>query len=300
MLQCIGVCKSFPKTNFGLTHVSFRLNKGIHLLIGPNGAGKSTLLRLIAGIMPPDAGYVFFQEQDVYEDLCRYKFRLGYLPQTFGFYEHMTGMEFLRYMAGLKGAFSRLGQEQAEYVIQLLDIRQQCKEKIAVWSEGLKQRLGLAQALLNDPDILLLDEPFCGLDNEETEKIGQLLEQLAKERLVLISSHIMNGLAVNQLLFLMEGRLYFAGHPAAFVDEAEGRVWMADISKKDWLTLQQTYPVGDVVFMENRCRFKIVSEVQPDIPGIEAVMPSLEDAYLWWVRRGSQLKTEEERKKICR
>lgn len=298
MLQCVGICKNYPKTSFSLTQLSFRLNKGMHLLIGPNGAGKSTLLRLIAGIMPPDEGYVFFQDKDVYENLCRYKFRLGYLPQSFGFYEHMTGMEFLCYLAGLKGAFSRLGREQADYVAQLLNIRQQCKEKIAVWSEGMRQRLGLAQALLNDPDILLLDEPFCGLDNEETEKIGQLLKQLAKERLVLISSHIMNGLEVNRLLFLMEGRLQFSGFPADFVAEAKEKVWTAAVSKKDWPMIQDRYPMGEAAFVGNRCQFRIISEVRPDIPGIEAAVPSLEDAYLLWVRRFSRLKTEEGRK-VC-
>jgi ABC-2 type transport system ATP-binding protein len=285
MLQLIEVTKRFHGTDFVLQKVSFNLNKGLHMLVGPNGAGKSTLLRIIAAIIRPDAGAVLFNGREVYSDLPGYKFDLGYLPQSLGFYDHMTGREFLRYMAGLKGIVHRRGLERADYVTDLLGIQPYCARKISTWSVGQKQRLGLAQALLADPAILVLDEPFCGLAPEEADEVGRLLVRLSQEKLVLISSHIMGGMSMTSLLLLVDGRLQFAGTPAAFLDEAQGQVWSVETAKEKWLKIQYKYSSSIVIFDDNRCRCKIISEYKPDIPGTKAITPGLEDAYIFWMQR---------------
>lgn len=285
MLQLTAISKHFAGSDFVLNSVSVCLSKGLNVLVGPNGAGKSTLLRMIAAIMKPDGGSFLCDGYDVLQDVRRYKMGLGYLPQIFGCYEHMTGMEFLRYMAGLKGLFNHQGRERAEYVAELLDIGAQCSSNVAAWSNGLRQRLGIAQALLNNPKILVLDEPFCGLDAAEMEKAGELLRQLSQDRVVLISTHILTGLDMDQLLLIIQGTLQFSGLPTVFIDEAQGQVWAGETSKSNGLVLQQRYPGSAAVFDGERCQYRILSSTRPLISGAESVEPSLEDAYLFWVRR---------------
>ncbi|MBU2699554.1 ABC-type multidrug transport system ATPase subunit [Sporomusaceae bacterium BoRhaA] len=285
MLQLTAISKRFAGTDFILNPVSVCLGKGLNVLVGPNGAGKSTLLRMIAAIMKPDEGSFLCDGCDVFADVRRYKMGLGYLPQNFGCYEHMTGMEFLRYMAGLKGLFHEQGRERPEYVAELLEIGAQCSIKVAAWSNGLRQRLGIAQALLNNPKILVLDEPFCGLDAAEMEKAGELLSQLSQERVVLISTHILTGLAMDQLLLIIQGTLQFAGLPTVFIDEAQGKVWAGETSKSEGMVLQQRYPGSEAVFDGEHCRYRILSSTRPLISGAKSVEPSLEDAYLFWVQR---------------
>jgi ABC-2 type transport system ATP-binding protein len=284
MLRLIEVSKQFRGTDFLLHKLSFNLGKGMHMLIGPNGAGKSTLLRIIATVIRPDTGDISFNGWDVYSDLPRYKFGLGYLPQVSGFYDHMTGKEFLRYIAGLKGIDHRRVQERTDYVTELLRIQQHCTRKISTWSVGQRQRLGLAQALLGDPDILVLDEPFGGLDLEEAEAVGQLLVRLSQDKVVLISSHIMEGLAVNGLLFLVDGHLQFTGSLTTFLDKAQGQVWSVETSKEQWFKLQHEYLTSTAIFKDGRCRCKIICEYKPDIPGAKAIAPGLEDAYIFWLQ----------------
>lgn len=289
MLQINHITKSFTGSDFVLQDVSVNFGTGLTMLIGPNGAGKSTLLRIVAGIMEPDSGCLLFNNRDVYSGLRNYKCKLGYLPQSFGFYEHMTGMEFLRYMTNLKGLHPRVGQKRAEYVADLLGIQQQCSKKIAAWSLGLRQRLGLAQALLNDPDLLVLDEPFCGLDSEEFSQTAKLLSQLSRDKVVIISSHIMAGLDLNKLLLIMNGKLQFSGLPTVFIDEAQGQIWAVEVAKSDWFRLQHHYHASAVIFKGEQCSCKIVSRAKPDLPGAKAIFPVLEDAYFFWLQRVKQI-----------
>ncbi len=284
MLQLQEVSKRFRGTDLVLDRVTFDLDKGLYMLIGPNGAGKSTLLRVIAAIMRPDTGDIVFNDRNVYSDLPGYKFGLGYLPQNLGFYDHMTGREFLRYIAGLKGITHHWGQERAHYVTELLGIQQQCLKKISTWSVGQKQRLGLAQALLNDPGVLVLDEPFCGLDPEETAQVRQLLVRISRDRLILISSHIMERMSMAGLLLLVEGKLRFVGRPGQFLNKAQGQVWSAETAKSEWFKEHDHYLTSTVILEGDRCRWKIISEKRPAIPGATAIAPDLEDAYTFWLQ----------------
>ncbi|SMD15827.1 ATP-binding cassette domain-containing protein [Sporomusa malonica] len=285
MLELIDVSKRFNRTNFMLDKISVYLGKGLHVLAGPNGAGKSTLLRIIAGVQRPDSGSLSFGGQDIYIDLFRYKIRQGYLPQTISFYDNMTGKEFLCYLAGLKGVVPRAGGQRAEYVADLLGISSQCSVKITNWSTGLKQRLGLAQTLLNDPDILVLDEPFCGLDQEEQDHIAALLFRLSRDKVILLSSHIFAGLPMSKLLLLVDGKLQFAGLPTVFKDEARGQVWVFETEKREWLSLQNSYQVSAATCIGDRCQCRVICKNKPPIPGVKEVVPTMEDAYCWWMQR---------------
>lgn len=288
MLRLVEITKRFRKADFTLDKISFCLDKGIHMLVGPNGSGKSTLLRMIATILRPDTGEILYNGRDLYGDLPGYKLELGYLPQNLGFYGHMTGIQFLCYIAGLKGISHRLGRERADFVIELLGIQNHCDKKIFTWSVGQRQRLGLAQALINDPAILILDEPFCGLDLEETDNVKQLLARLSRKKLVFFSSHIIEDWAIDGLVLLVNGKLQFAGLPASFVNEARGQVWSVETAKNEWLKVQHKYSASTVIFEEGCCRCKIINDCRPGIPGAKAIAPGLEDAYIFWLKRNKQ------------
>lgn len=280
MLQLCDISNSYKKSNFHLTKVSFNVSNGLHLLVGPNGAGKSTLMRTIASVTPPDSGRISFDYLDVYRHVLEFRFKMGYLPQTFGFYEHMNGVEFLEYMAKLKGVAPGQMRNQIDQVCFKLELQHHCTKKIIHWSTGLRQRLGIAQALINNPSLLLLDEPFCGLDPEETGEIEALLNELSKETIILVSSHILKALKISTLLLLINGQLKFTGTPAQFLKEAEGWVWTVETTKSDWLQFKEQYQTREVIFDNHRCFVKIISKTKPEIPGVQSVIPQLEDAYL--------------------
>jgi ABC-2 type transport system ATP-binding protein len=284
MLQLTGITKQFREARFTLQPITLQLDKGLHLLIGPNGAGKSTLLKIIATVMPPDAGSISFNQRKVASDLYNYRLNLGYLPQAFGFYNRMTGREFLAYMAGLKGINSRSRQERIAEVTELLGLESYCSGKIATWSIGQRQRLGLAQALLNDPAFLILDEPFSGLAPQETEQTAQLLTGLSRDKVILISTHLLAGLPMTGLMLLVNGYLEYTGRPRAFLDAARGKIWSVEIAKEEWLNLKTQYPTSTVIFAGDYCRCKLISDRQPDLPGVRAATPQLEDAYSYWLR----------------
>lgn len=288
MLEICQVNKNFPQAAFILQNITCTLNTGLTVIAGPNGAGKSTFLRIAAGIMEPDAGTVLYRGQDIQANPVWYKYRLGYLPQNFAFYSHMTGMNYLLYFANLKGIFGKLAKKQVSYVADLLGISKHCDKRISTWSSGLRQRLGIAQALLNDPEILILDEPLCSLAFEENINIINLLYQLAQKRIVLLSSHLIDDLPISRLLLLINGTLRFNGLPSTFIDQAYGQVWAASADKSCWQDIQNAYPNSTATLAEKSCLFRIISDTEPNLPGIQPVVPSLEEAYLIWLQHSKR------------
>lgn len=288
LLEAEGVNKQFTATNFRLEQIALHLGRGLHVLIGPNGAGKTTLLRMLSGLAQPESGTIVWNGQDIYEHVVRYKRRLGYLPQNFGFYEHMTGRDFLVYIAKLKGIQTRFIADRVEYVADLLGLTRFVSEKIALWPIGFKQRLGLAQALLNDPSVLILDEPFNRLDADAENEVGKILAELAKRKVVLFSTHRLSGLRVAKLLLMIEGRICFDGLPSVFIDAAQGCVWTASLKKDEWREWQKQFPDGTAVFHGDDCRCTVISDQKPDIAGVHLTNPTLEQAYLFWLRRFRQ------------
>lgn len=199
------------KNKIAADRISITLHKGVYGLLGENGAGKTTLMRIICGILKPDSGTVSFDGIDVSQE--EYRSVLGYLPQDFGYYPEFTGKDFLLYMAALKGLEKPLAKRKADELLSLVSLQNVAKKKIKTYSGGMKQRLGIAQALLNDPKLLILDEPTAGLDPKERVRFRNLIESLGKESIVLLSTHIVSDIEhiADEILMMKEGRMIYSG-----------------------------------------------------------------------------------------
>ncbi|MCI9297889.1 MAG: ABC transporter ATP-binding protein [Lachnospiraceae bacterium] len=197
------------KNKIAVDCISVKLQKGVYGLLGANGAGKTTLMRMICGILKPTSGTISFDGIDVSEE--SYRSVLGYLPQDFGYYPEFTGMDFLLYMAALKGMGKAQARRKSEELLGLVSLQDVAKKKIKTYSGGMKQRLGIAQALLNQPKLLVLDEPTAGLDPKERVRFRNLIADLGKENIVLLSTHIVSDIeqVAERVLMMKDGRLIY-------------------------------------------------------------------------------------------
>ncbi len=199
------------KNKIAVDRISLKLEKGIYGLLGANGAGKTTLMRMLCGILTPTSGTIVYDGIDVSAE--EYRAVLGYLPQDFGYYPEFTGRDFLLYMAALKGIGKSVAQKRVEELLELVSLSDVAKKKIKTYSGGMKQRLGIAQALLNTPQILILDEPTAGLDPKERVRFRNLIADLGKDNIVILSTHIVSDIdrIADRILMMNGGRLVFDG-----------------------------------------------------------------------------------------
>lgn len=199
------------KNKIAVDRISLRLQKGVYGLLGANGAGKTTLMRMVCGILRPTGGTVSFDDMDVSEE--GYRAILGYLPQDFGYYPEFSGQDFLMYLAALKGISKPKAKRKTDELLELTALREVAKKKIKTYSGGMKQRLGIAQALLNDPKLLVLDEPTAGLDPKERVKFRELIQQLGEDSIVLLSTHIVSDIEhiADNVLIMRAGQLVYQG-----------------------------------------------------------------------------------------
>lgn len=199
------------KNLIALDRVSLKLHKGVYGLLGANGAGKTTLMRMICGIVTPTSGRISFDGTDVKEE--SYRAVLGYLPQDFGYYPEFSGMDFLLYMASLKGIDSKSAKKRANELIKLASLEDVAKRKIKTYSGGMKQRIGIAQAMLSNPKILILDEPTAGLDPRERVRFRNIITELGKNSIVLLSTHIVSDIEhiADEIIMIKSGQLIYQG-----------------------------------------------------------------------------------------
>lgn len=199
------------QNKIAVDRVTVTLHQGVYGLLGANGAGKTTLMRMLCGILKPTSGTITFDGMDVSEEA--YRALLGYLPQDFGYYPEFTAMDFLLYLAALKGIPKAQAKQKAKALLELVSLQDVSRRKIKTFSGGMKQRLGIAQALLNDPRLLILDEPTAGLDPKERVRFRNLIESLGKNSIVLLSTHIVSDIAhiADQVLMMKDGQLIFQG-----------------------------------------------------------------------------------------
>ena len=200
------------KNKIAVDRISLRLEKGVHGLLGANGAGKTTLMRMICGILRPTGGTVAFDNMDVSEE--GYRAILGYLPQDFGYYPEFSGRDFLMYLAALKGISKPRARKKTDELLELVSLRDVANKKIRTYSGGMKQRLGIAQALLNDPKLLVLDEPTVGLDPKERVKFREIIKQLGEDSVVLLSTHIVSDIEhiADNVLIMRAGQVVYQGN----------------------------------------------------------------------------------------
>ncbi|WP_312337370.1 ATP-binding cassette domain-containing protein [Anaerospora hongkongensis] len=287
MLELSSITKCFKK-NCVIQDISLSLPKGLHVMTGPNGAGKTTLLRILAGIIAPTTGQVSLNGMFLPTDSVRFKAHMGYLPQHFGIYPEMTAQEFLRYFAELKGIPAAVAGAKVEEVMDIAQIASFPNKTLRDWTKGMRQKVGIAQGLLNDPDLLLMDEPLSGLDPEERFYFCNLFSRLASERIVLLSTHIVSELTdlANSIMLLHNKKLKFKGPIAAMIDTARSFVWQASLSEGEWNEKKNELIVSSLRADNGLYEIRIISNVRPELTGVRSVEPTLEDAYIYLVSQG--------------
>lgn len=281
-LQIENISKSYRGKD-ALKNFHIELSEGVHALLGPNGAGKSTLMRIIAGILHPSAGRVLVDGEDITTMGEHYRDILGYLPQSFGLYKRFTAERFLIYIAALKGLDKSSAEKKVSEMLQLVNLDDVCHVKVGKFSGGMKQRLGIAQALLNDPKILIVDEPTAGLDPKERIQFRNLLSDLSTNRIVLLSTHIISDVefVAQDVLIVKDGQLVTRNTPEGFLRKMEGKAWSVTCSEREVPSLQQKFQVGDISRTRDGVSLRIVSDNQP-IQNAKTVTPTLEDLYLYY------------------
>lgn len=204
------ISKQYPG-KIAIDNISLRLEKGVYGLLGANGAGKTTLMRILCGILKPDGGAVSLDGMDVSSE--EYRSLLGYLPQDFGYYPEFTGMDFLLYLSALKGLDKKTARRESVRLLELVSLKENANRKIKTYSGGMKQRLGIAQALLNHPKLLILDEPTAGLDPKERVRFRDLIARVGQENIVLLSTHIISDIEhiADVVLMMKDGKLIWQG-----------------------------------------------------------------------------------------
>ncbi len=278
MLTLDHVTKRFRGGVTAVNDLSLELGPGVVGLLGPNGAGKTTLMQLIATITRPTEGRITFQGVDVLREPEPLRRQLGYLPQDFGVYDNLTAYEFLTYFAGLKGVTRRARIDELLDVVNLRDV---AHRPAATFSGGMRQRLGIAQALLNDPALLIVDEPTAGLDPEERVRFRHLLSDLGHAKLVLLSTHIVSDIEslAGTIAVMKEGRLVTCAAPEALLQSARGQVWEAVVSSADYDAARTRLNVTRAVRQADGVHARVVSKAQP-FPAAAPVEPDLEDAFV--------------------
>ncbi len=267
--------------DFALHQLSLRCEPGMLGLVGPNGAGKTSLMRLIATLLSPTEGTIRWNGQDIRTHGQALRQVLGYLPQDFGVYPEFTGRQFLRYLAAIKGLPSELLKQRVDEVVEVVNLEQEADRKLPTYSGGMKQRIGIAQALLGDAELLIVDEPTAGLDPAERVRFRTLLASLTRNRIIILSTHIISDVeaAASRLLLLQAGRVLADTTPSALLARAAGSVWSVTVDQAAALQLQTTYQVSAMVNQMSGVTLRMVSATRPHGAAI-LVDPTLEEAYL--------------------
>ena len=263
--------------------VSATLKKGVYGLLGANGAGKTTLMRMLCAILESTSGGVFLNGKDIIEMGADYRNVLGYLPQDFGYYPGYTAMEFLMYVSALKGIPKSIARKRTVELLEEVGLGDAADRKVRTFSGGMKQRIGIAQALLNHPEILILDEPTAGLDPKERVRFRNLLSDYAGDKIVILSTHIVSDIEAiaDEVLFMKKGKFVLQGRVPALIKKAGGRVWELTVPQEETRKWQAKSTVANLRHEGQQAVLRIISEHMPD----ERAVPceaTLEDLYLYY------------------
>lgn len=276
--------KQYRRDFWGLQEFSIDVEPGILGLLGPNGAGKSTFMRMLATITKPTEGTVLWDDVDIVKSPDTMRAVLGYLPQDFGVYPNLNAVEFLEYMAAIKGLDAKLTKKRIDELLQVVNLVDAAKRPLGGYSGGMKQRVGIAQALLNDPQLLIVDEPTVGLDPEERVRFRNLLSDLSGERVVILSTHIVSDVeaTATRIAMIHKGRLLRDALPEDLLKELDGKVWKWTVSSAELPALKQQYVISGTIRRSEGVEIRVVSGDQPNAQAVNAA-PNLEDAYLYLV-----------------
>lgn len=279
------------RDNFAvLKNVSFELKPGVYGLLGANGAGKTTLFHIICGILNPDSGNVLFDNKDTKKSREAFLSELGFLPQDFAYYPDFTGLNFMLYIAALKGFNKKAAKTKSIELLNIVGLEKEKNVKIKKYSGGMKQRLGIAQTMLNDPKILILDEPTVGLDPKERVKFRNLISSFSADKIVILSTHIVSDVEyiAGEILILKEGALVDRGSVSELIAKIQDYVWECSIETNKIAHYLKEYVVSNQKQEQHKTILRIVSKDQPT-PTAQQVEATLEDLYLYYFRKEENL-----------
>jgi ABC-type multidrug transport system ATPase subunit len=273
--------KQYRRDFWGLRDVDLELGPGVIGLLGPNGAGKSTLIRMLATITRPTAGTIHWGGVDIARTPDALRQVLGYLPQDFGVYPNLSAIEFLEYLAAVKGLEARASRRRIDELLELVNLRDVAKRPLGGYSGGMRQRVGIAQALLNDPQLLIVDEPTVGLDPEERVRFRNLLADLSGQRIVILSTHIVSDVEAiaSEIVIINKGRKLEHCVPERLLALLDGQIWELVIPSAELPALKQRHLVSGMLRHRDGVQVRVVSAICP-APGAQPAPPSLEDVYL--------------------
>jgi ABC-2 type transport system ATP-binding protein len=280
-LEIENLSKRYPNGVQALKGVSLVVRPGMFGLLGPNGAGKSTLMRTLATLQEADSGSVRLGDIDVLADMDAVRRVLGYLPQEFGLHPKVSALTLLDHLARLKGFHdARLREATVEALLRKTNLWDVRKRALGTFSGGMKQRFGIAQALLGNPRLIIVDEPTAGLDPEERVRFHNLLAEISENVIVILSTHIVGDVAdlCDQMAIMHRGEVRLAAEPAAAVAQLNGRIWERTVARADLEGIAATHPVVSTRLVAGRTRVRILSEGTP-VAGFAPAAPDLEDVY---------------------
>ena len=274
------VTKRYGK-KLALDHLSLKIPQGMFGLLGPNGAGKTTLMKMTAAILPPTEGKIRVCGTDI---SCQRQIHrmTGYLPQDFSMYGNMTAAEALDYLGALSLMPKKLRRERIPLLLRQVNLEDNSRTRVKAMSGGMRRRLGIAQAILHDPQVLIVDEPTAGLDPEERVRFRNLLCELAQERIVILSTHIVGDIEATcgNIAVLNQGTLLFSGTVTELLGEAEGKIFTAQVPRMELPMLKSQYTVTGMLMQGNEAQVRFAAESQP-FASAKACPPNVEDAYVY-------------------
>ncbi|RZE23662.1 ABC transporter ATP-binding protein [Streptomyces albidoflavus] len=294
MLELTDITKVYKGGKRAVDGLSMTLGHGMVGLLGPNGAGKSSLMRIISTVTRPTSGTLRYEGTDLTADPDAIRRHLGYLPQDFGVYPHLTSREFLAYLAAAKGLSARSAKARIEKLLELVNLTEAVKRPLGAYSGGMLRRVGIAQALLGDPRVIVVDEPTAGLDPEERVRFRNLLSDLSADRVVMLSTHIVSDVesVASDIAVMAGGRLLRRGAPEELMGDLEGRVWEILVDPSAVSAVQSHYVVSRMIRTSAGVRLRVLS-AQPPVGEATQVAPDLEDAYLGVIRGAADRRSDD-------
>ncbi|MFS0927574.1 ABC transporter ATP-binding protein [Enterococcus durans] len=280
--------KNLTKTFDGakaLTNVSVTLNPGVYGLLGANGSGKTTLFRLICGVIKADEGKIIYNGEDISLNEEMFRSVLGFLPQDFSYYADFTGLKFMLYIAALKGLRGKLAKQRSLELLDLVGLSEQKGKKIKKYSGGMKQRLGIAQAMINDPEVLILDEPTVGLDPKERVRFRNLISSLSDNKIIILSTHIVSDVESisDEVLVLNKGVIQDRGSVNQLLKNIENSVWEVRTTQREMKSYYHSFSISNQKYEGDDVVLRIISAKKPANNAVQA-KANLEDLYLYYFR----------------